>query len=133
MSNRASRRAHNHFQKEAKMATVLKYAAFGVVALVVMASGARAQSCSGYTWTALTNGQPADADKVMNNFNCILASPKLKTGGGGLTGPQPQNYGNGLAQILSNNAGALGLEYGDVIPVVFLGVDRFPGCPVGRG
>jgi hypothetical protein len=57
---------------------------------------------------------------------------EVKTGGGDLSGRQRQNYGNGLAQILSNNAGALGLDYGDVIPVVFLGIDRFPGCPAAK-
>ena len=53
------------------MNTALKrfgLAAFASVGLVVFASQADAQTCS---WTVLANGTTADANAVMDNFNCL--------------------------------------------------------------
>jgi hypothetical protein len=57
---------------------------------------------------------------------------EVKTGDATLTTRQRENYGNGGIQILSGNAGAVGLELGQIIPGVYIGEDRFPGCP-GNG
>ena len=54
---------------------MLRVIAIGFGALFLLAHNAMAQSCSGSTWTNLANGNPADASKVMSNFNCVLTSP----------------------------------------------------------
>jgi hypothetical protein len=54
---------------------MLKILAGGILGLLLLTSGAAAQSCSGATWTTLTNGNVADATQVMNNFTCVLSSP----------------------------------------------------------
>jgi hypothetical protein len=47
----------------------------GLAGCVLISGGAMAQSCSGASWTTLTNGAVADASQVMNNFGCVLTSP----------------------------------------------------------
>jgi hypothetical protein len=61
----------------------------GLAGCALISSGAMAQSCSGATWTPLTNGNVADASQVMNNFNCVLSSPAF-SGGVGI-GMSPSN------------------------------------------
>jgi len=60
----------------------------GFIALCFFSPSAFAQSCSGYPWTPLSNGNPADASQVMNNFNCVLSSPSFSGNVGiGTTSP----------------------------------------------
>lgn len=54
---------------------------------------------------------------------------EVKTGNAGLSRNQHINYYSGLTQIRSGNASHIFLDMGDVIPVIWDGVDRFPGCP----
>jgi len=54
---------------------LIRLVAAGVFAVCLLSHAAMAQSCSGYPWTNLTNGNPADATQVMNNFDCVLSSP----------------------------------------------------------
>jgi hypothetical protein len=56
---------------------------------------------------------------------------EVKTGNAGLSENQLQNYGTGFAQVIGQNGLPVGLEPDEVIPVVWAGIDRFPGCPVG--
>jgi hypothetical protein len=49
----------------------------GFIGLCFFSPSAVAQSCSGYPWTPLSNGNPADASQVMGNFNCVLSSPSF--------------------------------------------------------
>jgi hypothetical protein len=60
-----------------KEKAVLRYLAIGVVTLLLFSNSAMAQSCTGSTWTTLTNGSPADATQVMNNFTCVLTNPRI--------------------------------------------------------
>jgi len=48
-----------------------------LITLCLFLPNAFAQSCSGYPWTPLTNGNPADATQIMNNFDCVLSSPRF--------------------------------------------------------
>jgi hypothetical protein len=54
---------------------------------------------------------------------------EVKTGNASLTMRQFQNYGTGFVQIVGNNGAPVGLEAGQIIPTIWLGEDRFPGCP----
>jgi len=53
---------------------------------------------------------------------------EVKTGNADLTPNQKIHYYSGLTQIRSSNATSIGLEKLEVIPVIWNGVDRFPGC-----
>jgi len=59
---------------ERSMLRLLVGVFFGVLA---SSHGAVAQSCSGSPWTVLSNGNPADATQVMDNFNCVLKNPNF--------------------------------------------------------
>jgi hypothetical protein len=62
--------------------------AAGFIALILLSNTAVAQTCSGSTWTGLTNGYPADASQVMSNFTCVLSSPHFSGNVGvGTTSP----------------------------------------------
>jgi hypothetical protein len=59
------------FAHDRKELIMLKPALFGFVAMLCLANTALAQTCPSYTYT-LSNGQTADANQVMANFNSIL-------------------------------------------------------------
>ena len=54
---------------------------------------------------------------------------EIKTGSADLSPGQTVHYYSGLIQIRSSNATNIGLLKGEVIPVVWQGIIRFPGCP----
>lgn len=90
-----------------------KSIALALLGSVVLGSSAFAQSCSGATYTTLTNGMTADATQVMGNFSCVLTRPAFAGPVGiGMTPTnilditQNQN-GSSLAKISNNNSGSL--------------------------
>jgi hypothetical protein len=77
------------------------------VALCLLSNAALAQSCSGSTWTLLTNGNPADASQVMSNFNCVLNSPNFSGNVAiGTTSPAVPLHVNGQTFIRSVASGS---------------------------
>jgi hypothetical protein len=58
----------------------------------------------------------------------IFLIGEVKTGGAALNRPQSRNYRTGAIQIIGNAALGIGLESGTIIPAIYRGVDRFPGC-----
>jgi hypothetical protein len=54
---------------------------------------------------------------------------EVKTGNADLTRRQLANYATGFIQIIGNKGIPVGLYPNDIVPGVYIGVDRFPGCP----
>jgi RHS repeat-associated protein len=62
------------------------------------------------------------------NSNIYLIG-EVKTGAGELSRRQREHYKTGFIQIVGGNSEAVGLWKGEVISAVWVGEDRFPGCP----
>jgi hypothetical protein len=108
---------------------MLKIVAGGILSLLLLTTGAAAQSCSGATWTPLTNGNLADASQVMNNFTCVLSSPTFSgnvyvgTSGNAYIGTATYVYSPGPLQVESVSdtlvaASFHGNGYSPTFPVV---------------
>jgi hypothetical protein len=98
---------------------VLRAAGF-LVAVGVAIRQLRPDNTSGY----------AVADYIATEPDSnVYVIGEVKTGNAGLTGPQRRNYRTGMIQIIGNGGLPVGLPSGVIIPAIYEGVDRFPGCP----